>query len=72
MGRSDLVLDVPTIHCQGCVDTITAYLMTEQGIDRVEGDPKSRTIRISYRPGMVAPDTIESAINRLGHKTGTA
>ena len=69
---SVLVLEVPTIHCQGCVDTIAAYLMTEQGIDRVEGDAKSRTIRVSYRPGTVAPDAIEGAINRLGHETGTA
>ncbi len=71
-AETELVLDVPTIHCQGCVDTIAAYLMTEEGIDRVEGDPESKAIRVSYRPDMMAPDAIETAINRLGHKTRAA
>ncbi|MCZ6774626.1 MAG: heavy-metal-associated domain-containing protein, partial [Proteobacteria bacterium] len=66
---TDLVLDVPTIHCQGCVDTIQAYLLAEDAIDKVEGDPKTKTIRVCYRPDMMEPEAIEKAINRLGHKT---
>ena len=68
----DFVLEVPTIHCQGCVDTIRAYLLAEDGIDDVEGDPKTKTVRVSYRPDFVAPDAIETWINRLGHVTKKA
>ena len=69
---TDLVLDVPTIHCQGCVDTIQAYLLAEDAIEEVEGDPKTKMIRVSYRPDMVVPEAIEKAINRLGHKAKAA
>ena len=63
---------MPTIHCSGCVSTIQAYLMAEEGIERVEGDPKTKKIRVSYRANEVAPDVIETAINRLGHVTKAA
>ncbi len=57
---------------QGCVDTIQAYLLAEDAIDEGEGDPNTKTIRVSYRPDMVVPEAIETAINRLGHKAKAA
>ncbi len=71
-ATADYVLEVPTIHCQGCVATLQAYLLAVDGIDEVEGDPKTKTIRVSYRPDMVVPEAIEKAIYRLGHKTKAA
>lgn len=61
-------LSVPSIHCQGCVDTIAAGLSLTPGIAEVSGDPLAKTVRISYDPGQVTPDMLPDAIRRLGHK----
>lgn len=61
-------LSVPSIHCQGCVDTIAAGLRLTPGIVEVSGDPGAKTVRITYDPGEVTPDMLPEAIRRLGHK----
>jgi heavy metal translocating P-type ATPase len=65
---SELRLSVPSIHCQGCVETIEANLRLEPGIGRIEGDVKSKTIRVAYDDADTSPDTIEAAVTRLGHR----
>lgn len=65
---------VPSIHCQGCVDTIGAGLSLTPGIAEVSGDAQAKTVRVTYDPEELTPDMIPEAIRRLGHnvagKTG--
>jgi heavy metal translocating P-type ATPase len=63
-----LTLSVPSIHCQGCVETIEANLRLEAGIARVEGDAKTKMVQVAYRASDTSPDRIESAVTRLGHR----
>ena len=63
-----LTLSVPSIHCQGCVETIEANLRLEPGIGRIEGDVRSKTLRVTYNDSDTSPDTIEAAVTRLGHR----
>lgn len=65
---SELRLSVPSIHCQGCIETIEANLRLEPGIGRIEGDEKSKTIRVAYDAADTSPGTIEAAVTRLGHR----
>jgi len=63
-----LTLLVPTIHCQGCVETIEANLRLEAGVARVEGDVKTKKVEVAYRSSDTSSDQIESAVTRLGHR----
>ncbi len=63
-----IVLTVPGIHCQGCVDTIEAYLGAEEGIGAVEADASSKTVRLMYRSDVVTPDRIKAALARIGYR----
>ena len=65
---SQLRLLVPSIYCQGCVETIEANLRLEPGIGRIEGDVKSKTLRVAYNDSETSPDAIEAAVTRLGHR----
>lgn len=63
-----LTLSVPSIHCQGCVETIAANLHLEAGVARAEGDVKTKKVQVAYRSSDTSPDQIESAVTRLGHR----
>lgn len=63
-----LTLSVPSIHCQGCVETIEANLRREDGVARVRGDAKTKKIEIAHQSSHTSPDRIESAVSRLRHR----
>jgi heavy metal translocating P-type ATPase len=67
-GDSELSLVVPDMHCQGCVETIRAGLMMEDGVASVEGDPKEKMVHVCYRTSDIRPTDIETAISRLGYR----
>jgi len=62
-----LALSVPGIHCEGCIATIQAGLLLEEGIAAVEGDAEQKTVQVRYRPGTTSPQRIEAAIAQLGY-----
>ena len=64
---NEVVLAVPDIHCAGCVDTITAHLTAEDGIESVQADASAKMVRVSFRPEAANPERIEKAIRRLGY-----
>src|SRR3546814_11886257 len=66
--RSELILSVPSIHCQGCVETIEANLRLAPGIESIAGDVKTKRVRVAYRSRETSPEEIESAVTRLGHR----
>lgn len=70
-GGTEIVLRVPSIYCQGCVETITANLRLEDGVVDVDGDVKAKTIRVTYDDDKTSPKTIEAAIMKLGHRTAS-
>jgi Cu+-exporting ATPase len=67
-GDSELSLVVSDMHCHGCVETIRAGLMLEDGVASVEGDPKEKLVHVWYRTSDIRPTDIETAIARLGYR----
>ncbi len=63
-----VVLTVPGIHCQGCVDTIEAYLSAEEGIEEVEADFASKAVHLRYRSDAMTPEHIKAALARIGYR----
>ena len=61
-----LQLQVPTIHCDGCVQIIRDALGRFPEIAEVKGEPKKKRITVVFR-GSLAKDEIVNEISRLGH-----
>jgi len=68
--RETIGFSVPTIHCQGCVDTLTAGLTMQDGVLDVSGDPAAKTLAVTFDPGRFVPGNISDAIIQLGHRVG--
>ena len=71
-GTSEVVLKVPGIHCQGCVDTIEGYLATEDGIVSVRGEAEGKHVHVAYRPAAISLRQIEGALERIGYRVHEA
>lgn len=61
-----LQFQVPTIHCEGCVQIIRDALGRFPEIDRVEGEPRRKRITVVFH-GALARDEVAQEISRLGH-----
>lgn len=70
MADGRYVLSVPGIHCAACVHTIGAYLKSNSGICIVEGDTKTKQIKVSYQSTPVTQDEIREMIGAIGCKVG--
>ena len=66
-GAERVVLSVPGINCQGCVDRIRDHLIREKGIKRVEGDPVKKTISVAYEIHKTGKNRIKELIAGLGY-----
>ncbi len=65
---AEVVLNVPGMHCRGCVDTIKAYLGSEEGIEAVDGDAASKTVRVRYLSDVVTLEQIKAGLARIGYR----
>ena len=66
-GLARLELSVPSIHCQGCVETIRRALLARAGVQRVTGDPATKRVVVLYDAQQLGEDEIRRAIHRAGH-----
>ncbi len=68
MSADKLVLEVPAMHCGGCLETIKRHLTSEAGIKQVDGDTQNKQVCVTYRPETVTPDHIKTVIARSGFR----
>jgi Cu+-exporting ATPase len=64
----EVTFTVSDMRCDGCLETIRANLMLEDGIGGVFGDLKSKRVRVAYRSDSTNPKEIETAVARLGFR----
>lgn len=65
-----LVVKVPTIKCEGCVENIGRALKQRGGREHVEGNPETKQVTVSYLREKIGEDQIRSAIVEIGHQAG--
>jgi len=63
-------LHVPSMHCEGCLSTITRVVSRLPEVEGVEGDLEGKTVTVHYRDGRMAPDGIRQAISQAGFPVG--
>jgi copper chaperone CopZ len=66
-GREKILLSVPGIHCQGCLDRIREQLLMEKGIRKVEGDPVKKIVSVVYERRKIERNKIKEVIAGLGY-----
>ncbi len=67
---AEFVLEVPSIHCEGCARTIRAALSDLPGIERVAVEVRARRVRVRYDPARFDPEVARARLARMGFTSG--
>jgi copper chaperone len=65
--QEEVVLSVPDVSCEHCVHAIDKALSPLPGVESVETDLTSKTVRLRYDPAQTPMMTIESALDDAGY-----
>jgi copper chaperone CopZ len=57
-----VVLDVPTIHCEGCVRAVEGALQDLDGVEEAEGSAETKRVQVSYDSERASLTDIEAAV----------
>lgn len=63
-----VVLKIPTIKCEGCIENIQRVLTQKKGVTSVEGDPDSKQVTVSYFGEEIGDEEIRGAVVQMGHQ----
>ena len=63
-------LNIPTIHCNGCLETIQTALSHHPQIQSSEGDVEQKTVSVTFKRNGFTEDDIHEAITKVGHVVG--
>ena len=63
-------LKVPTIKCDGCMETIRSALSKHPGVETVEGDPNRKDVMVTFNPDQLSETEIRTAISDAGFLVG--
>jgi len=63
-----LLLKIPTIKCEGCVENIQRVLKQRKGVTVVEGDPETKKVTVSYLQEEIGEEEIRGAVIQMGHQ----
>ena len=65
-----LELQVPAMHCDGCLAKIREAVAALQGVESVDGEPETKQVRIVYRPDATRPERIRETLASAGFPAG--
>lgn len=63
-------LKVPTIKCEGCMETIRTALSKHPGVQTVEGDRNRKEVTVTFNPDQLSESDIRAAISGAGFLVG--
>lgn len=63
----ETVLSVPDISCEHCVKTINGALGALSGVESVQTDIPTKSVRLRYDAGQVSMAQIESTLDDAGY-----
>jgi Cu2+-exporting ATPase len=62
-----LNLPVLGMSCAGCAHSVEQSLVNIPGIDEAAVNYASQSLKITYRPGVVVPETFQKAVQQAGY-----
>jgi copper chaperone len=63
----EITLSVPDVSCEHCVKTIDGALGVLPGVEAVNVDLASKTVRLRYEPAQVSLERIEETLDDAGY-----
>ena len=63
---AEVELDVPSITCEGCAETITDTLKPMRGVHDVKTNIRDKRVQVRYDSATVRPDQIRTALESAG------
>ncbi len=63
---TEITLEIPAIHCDGCVKTITKTLQALPTVVIADADPKTKLVRLKFNESDVSIDHIREALDEVG------
>lgn len=67
MQVNKVILEVPSMHCEGCLSTIIKAVSQIKGVESVKGDLKKRLVIVGYRDGEEVEENIRRKIIGKGY-----
>ena len=62
-----VTLKAPDISCAHCVGAIKKAVGRLPGVSSVDGDPGTKQVKVTYEPGQVSLERIESTMAEEGY-----
>jgi len=66
-----LVLKIPTIKCDGCIENVKRIVEQKKGVALVEGDPQTKQVTVSYLQEEIGEQKIRESIAQMGHQVAS-
>ncbi|MFQ6075337.1 MAG: heavy metal translocating P-type ATPase [Candidatus Bathyarchaeia archaeon] len=63
----ELVLRVPSMHCENCISTILKAISDIEGVESVDGDLERKRVIVTYKMGSEVEEEIRRSIIEKGH-----
>lgn len=66
-NAEEVVLSVPDVSCEHCVNTINGALDALPGVEAVLTDIPTKTVHLRYDPGQISMEQIETVLDDAGY-----
>jgi copper chaperone CopZ len=66
MARTEIMMEVQKIKCEGCAETITGVLRTVKGVHDVRVDVGRKRVTVTFDPAATDLDALWSQIRLAG------
>lgn len=65
-ARARVLLDVPGLHCAGCVSSAAMVLEAFPGVFSVEGDLAAKRLAVDFDLGSITPAAMSAQLGSVG------
>ncbi|MEX2599704.1 MAG: heavy metal-associated domain-containing protein [Dehalococcoidia bacterium] len=62
-----VVFDVPALHCEGCVASVSQVLEPLTGVQAIKGDLEKRQLVVEYDLASVTPQAMALQLEAVGY-----
>ena len=66
--RSKVTLDVPGIHCHGCISSTTMVLEAFPGVFGVEGNVMTKQLTVEFDLASITPAAMSAQLASVGYE----
>ena len=62
-----VTLDIPALHCDGCISSVGQVLESFGGVHSIEGDLAARQLTVDYDLTTITPQAMAAQLEAIGY-----